>query len=182
MGSAKLVSLDEYLHTVYEPDKDFIDGVLLGRNSGTQLHGLLQLTVGAFLQQFRRKHRINVFTETRLLVDVSTNRHRIPDVMAVGVPYERGRIVKDVPAIVVEVKSPDDTFDDILNRCFDYEKLAVQNILVMDPDNQRAWMFREHHLLLLGGDEVLLEWIDKANHRHDLALPFAEMFAQLDEQ
>ena len=80
------------------------------------------------------------------------------------------------------IKSPDDTFDDILNRCFDYAKLAVQNIPVMDPDNKRAWMFRDHSLILLVGDELRFEWINKARHLHEVALPLTLMFGQLDEQ
>ena len=101
-----------------------------------------------------------MFTETRLLVDASTGWHCIPDVMALAVRSNR----------------PDDTFDDILNLCFDYAKLAVQNTLVMDPDNKRAWMFRDHNLILLVGDELRFEWINKARHLHEVALPFTLMF------
>src|SRR5260370_39770669 len=136
-----LVTLEEYLKTAYEPDMDFVDGALVRRNVGTQLHGLLQIIVGSFLRQFRQSHRITAFTETRLLVDAKTNRHRIPDVMAVENPFQKGRVVVGVPAIVVEIKSPDDTFDCIVDPCFDYEQIRGVNIPVMDPDNKRAWLF-----------------------------------------
>ena len=36
------VSVDEYLHTVYEPDMDFVDGVLEDRNLGELDHYLVQ--------------------------------------------------------------------------------------------------------------------------------------------
>ena len=99
------VSLDEYLNTAYEPDRDFVDGVLLERNVGTQRHGLLQTFLILFFGQYIKSHRIALFTETRLRVDV-TGRHRIPDVMIVELPYSQGKVVVDVPAIVVEIKSP----------------------------------------------------------------------------
>ncbi len=35
-----LVSVDEYLHSVYEPDVDYVDGVLEDRNVGEKKHGL----------------------------------------------------------------------------------------------------------------------------------------------
>src|SRR5690349_13284712 len=129
-----LVTLDQYLNSSYEPDMEFVDGVLVGRNVGTQSHGLLQGIVVSFLRQFRVSHRIKVFPETRLLVDSASGRHRIPDVMAVDTPLRRGKVVIDVPAIVVEIKSPDDMFDDIVGRCLDYEHLGIPTILVMDPN------------------------------------------------
>ena len=43
MGSiAAAISLDEYLSTTYEPDMEFVDGLLVKRNVGTQRHSLLQ--------------------------------------------------------------------------------------------------------------------------------------------
>ncbi|HLK65078.1 MAG TPA: Uma2 family endonuclease [Bryobacteraceae bacterium] len=156
---------------------DFVDGMLVRRNVGTPFHGLLQVIVGAFFREFRRSHRITAFTETRLLVDTKTNRHRIPDVMAVGSPFQKGRVVVDVPAIVVEIKSPDDTFDHIVDRCFDYQRLGVINILVMDPDNQRAWVFEHGDLRLLTGKSASLSLHD----RPALDFPFGDMFAELEE-
>ena len=128
-GKTTLISVDEYLGTSYEPDMDYVDGVLVRRNVGTQLHGLFQTILSGYFREFRHSHRIRVFTETRLLVHAAAGRHRIPDVMVVGVPYQKGKAVVDVPAIVIEIQSPDDTFDDIIDRCLDYEGLTVPDIL-----------------------------------------------------
>jgi Uma2 family endonuclease len=84
--------------------------------------------------------------------------------------------VTDVPAIIVEIKSPDDTFDDIVDRCFDYEKLTVGNIVVMDPDNKRVWLFQQGNIQLLTGDTVRLML-----SRQAIDFPFAQLFAELDE-
>jgi Uma2 family endonuclease len=171
-----LVSLDEYLNTAYEPDRDFVDGVLLERNVGTQRHGMLQAILAMFFGQYRKSHGIRVFTETRLLVDAATGRHRIPDFMVLEVPYSLGKVVVDVPAVIVEIKSPYDTFDDIVDRCFDYEKLTVGNIVVMDPDNNRVWLFQQGNIQLLTGDTIPLKL-----SRQVIDFPFAQLFAELDE-
>jgi Uma2 family endonuclease len=177
MGSiATAISLDEYLGTTYEPDMEFVDGLLVERNVGTQRHGRLQLIVGSYLRQYRKSHRIAVFAETRLRLDA--NCHRIPDVMVLEIPYQTGKVVTDVPAITVEIKSPDDTFDYIFGKCLEYEALGVRNILVMDPDNQRAWLFEENNLRLLPGTSVNLN----LHSQTTLDFPFAEMFAELDEE
>src|SRR5690242_12629804 len=114
-ATATSVTLDEYLNTSYESDMEFVDGILVRRNVGAPLHGLLQVSVPAYFHQFRQSHRLKVFSGTRLLVNRRTGRHRIPDVMAVETPVQKGRVVHDVPVIVVEIKSPDDTFDDIVD-------------------------------------------------------------------
>ena len=178
MGSpATLISLDEYLNTSYEPDMEFVDGELVRRNVGTPRHGWLQGIVVSYFRQFRESHRINAFVDARLLVDSTTGRHRIPDVMVLETPHRMGKVVLDVPVIVVEIKSPEDTFDDIVDRCFEYQKLGVPNILVMDPDNRRAWLFEQGTLRLLAGNSVSLSL-----GQTTLDFPFAEMFAELDEE
>jgi Uma2 family endonuclease len=176
MGSiATAISLDEYLNTTYEPDVEFVDGLLVERNVGTQRHSLLQGLIVAYLQQYRKTNRIRVFPEARL--QVGARCHRIPDVLLLELPYNHGQIVTDVPSITVEIKSPGDRFDDIIDKCLEYEALGVRNILVMDPDNRRAFLFEHNNLRLLTGDSVQLNLSQST-----LDFPFAEMFAELDEQ
>jgi Uma2 family endonuclease len=175
-ATSSLVSLGEYLNTAYEPDRDFVDGVLVERNVGTQRHGMLQALLAMFFGQYRKSHRIALFTATRLRVDAARGRHRIPDMMIVEVPYSKGKVVTDIPAVIIEIKSPDDTFDDIVDRCFDYEKLTVANIVIMDPDNQRAWLFQQGNLQLLTGATIQLNV-----SRQVIDFPFSQLFAELDE-
>jgi len=98
--------------------------------------------------------------------------------MAVETPFQKGKVVVDTPASVVEIKSPDDTFDDIMDRCFDYENLGVINILVMDPDHKRAWLFDHGDVRLLTGNSVSLS----LHERPAIAFPCRQMFAELDEE
>jgi Uma2 family endonuclease len=180
MGATTLISLGEYLSTTYEPDMEFVDGALVRRNVGTKLHSWLQSILVIYFGQFQKSHRIRVLTEARMLVDPPTGRHRIPDVMVLNTPLQRGSVIVDVPAIVVEIKSPDDTFDDLVGKCFDYEKMGVPNTIVMDPDNRRAWRFREGNLELFTGESVSLPIALDGTSALDL--PFAAMFAELDEE
>jgi Uma2 family endonuclease len=177
-STATLVSLDEYLNTSYEPDREFVDGVLVRRNMGTQLHSLLQGLVVLFFGQYQKSHQIKIFPEARLLVDRDTKTHRIPDVLVLEIPYKKGKVVMDVPAIVVEIKSTNDTFDDIVGKCLEYEKLGVANILVLDPDHKRAWHFQHGNVQLLAGLSIELTL---PRQQLTIDFPFAQMFAELDE-
>ena len=178
MGAGTLISLDEYLNTSYEPDMEFVDGVLVRRNVGTPLHSWLQSILTIYFGRFQKSHGVRVLTEARMLVDAATSRYRIPDVMVLEIPYQKGKVVVDVPAIVVEIKSPDDTFDDIVDKCFEYDSLSIPNIVVMDPENRRGWLFRQGGLQLLTGGSVALG-LPQQNKTIDF--PFDQMFGELDE-
>lgn len=132
-----------------------------------------------FFGQYRTSHGIRMFTAARLLVNAATGRHRVPDFMVLAVPYTKGKVVVDPPEIVVEIKSPDDTFDDIVDRCFDYQNLTVGNIVVMDPDNKRAWLFKQGNLQLLTGATIRFSLA-----RSGLAIdfPFSQLFVELDDE
>lgn len=176
-STATLISVDEYLSSSYEPEMELVGGVLVRRNVGTLLHGMLQGIVVVFFAPYRKSHRIRACTETRLRVDI-TGVYRAPDVLVLEIPYQKGKVVTDVPAVVVEIKSPKDTFDEIVDRCFEYEKLGVGNILVMDPDNKRAWLFQHGNLELLNGLSIAL---NLPRQQLTIDFPFAQMFAELDE-
>ena len=60
-----------------------------------------------------------------------------------------GKVATDVPAIVVEIKSPDDTLDEVMNKCLEYETLGVPNIVVLDPDYKRQYVFTNRALQLV---------------------------------
>jgi hypothetical protein len=50
-----LVSVDEYLHTVYEPDCDYVHGVTLERNAGEKDHSKAQLAILLYLWERRKR-------------------------------------------------------------------------------------------------------------------------------
>jgi Uma2 family endonuclease len=140
-----LTSIEEYLSTSYTPDREYKNGELIGRNAGTQKHGTLQMIIGAYLLSTRNEFRmIKAFVETRLRM--SPERYVVPDVMVVERPYQHGLEVIDIPAVVIEVKSPTDRFDEIIDKCFEYAALGVPNIIVIDPDSRRQFVFQNDAL------------------------------------
>jgi Uma2 family endonuclease len=72
------ISLDEYLSTVYDPDREYVDGELIERNMGESDHSAIQTMISASLYSQRRELGIHVFAELR--VQVVATRYRIPDI------------------------------------------------------------------------------------------------------
>lgn len=76
MPDSPLISVEEYLNTPYDPDVEFVDGVLVERNVGEWLHSLIQSNV---LFALRRKYpHLKVVAELRS--SVTSTRYRLPDV------------------------------------------------------------------------------------------------------
>lgn len=137
MAVATRVSLEEYLNTSYEPDCDYVDGVLEERNVGKNRHSETQSLIIAFLVNLRKQHGYRVMAEQR--VQVSPTRVRIPDVCLV--PWaDRDEVTQRPPALWIEVLSPDDRFNRVVARLQDSLRMGVQMIWVVDPYSQKAWM------------------------------------------
>ena len=87
-------------------------------------------------------------------VRIDDRHYRVPDLAVLERPYQQGKFVVDAPAITVEIKSPEDTFDCVMDKCFEYQALGVGNILVIDPDRRRAWLFEQDTLRALPGASI----------------------------
>ena len=44
------ISVDEFLHTLYRPDCDYVDGEIVERNIGEKSHGKLQVEIWFFFR------------------------------------------------------------------------------------------------------------------------------------
>ena len=127
---ATLVSVDEYLHTNYDPDCDYVDGELVERNVGERDHSELQLHVAAYYLSRRAKWGLYPFVEQR--VRISERRYRVPDICLMkGRPGEQ--IFTRPPFVVIEVLSPEDRKSRTQARIDDFLSIGVRYIWVINP-------------------------------------------------
>ena len=77
-----LVPVEEYLSTTYEPDCEYVDGILVERNVGERHHSDWQGRLMIYLGSLEEKLGIHVFPEWR--VQVRANRFRVPDLTVVA--------------------------------------------------------------------------------------------------
>lgn len=135
---SNLVSIQEYLHTVYRPDSDYVDGVLVERNVGEITHQMAQQDLVVFLRE--RRTLWGIFVVQELRVQVSPTRYRVPDVLVVlgGRPDEQ--ILTKPPFLCVEILSPEDRIGRMQERIDDYLRFGVRYVWVIDPYRQKAWI------------------------------------------
>jgi Uma2 family endonuclease len=106
MATGILVSEEEYLHTGYEPDCEFEDGVLIERNVGTWEHGKLQAALAAYF--FRRRKAWNLHIGTDVRVRARPGKYMIPDLAIVEGPEPTEPVLQTPPLLWIEILSPED--------------------------------------------------------------------------
>jgi Uma2 family endonuclease len=136
MATGTLASVNEYLSTSYDPDCEYLDGVILERNVGERDHSTLQGATFAWFYNRRKELRIAVFPEQR--VQVSPTRFRVPDVcVTLETPTEQ--IFTKPPFICIEILSPEDRLSAIQERVSDYLNMGVPYVWILDPKTRLAY-------------------------------------------
>jgi Uma2 family endonuclease len=141
--TAQLVSLEEYLHTTYRPDREYLDGELRERNVGQFDDSNLQAILTAIFFNNRGAWGVRGLPEQRLRV--TPTRYRIPDVLAIPLDY-RSPIIEQAPLLCIEILSPDDTRSDLVARGADYLSLGVPETWIFDPAKRKAYVYSSRGL------------------------------------
>ncbi|MGO9338687.1 MAG: Uma2 family endonuclease [Terracidiphilus sp.] len=125
------VPLEAYLSSSFEPDAEYVNGVIEVRPMGEWDHANWQ---AAILEFFRtRRYDWNIRAAAELRVQVSAGNFRVPDVSVTGRDLPVEQIITCPPIAVFEVLSPEDTVTRMMNKLDDYERMGIRTILVLDP-------------------------------------------------
>jgi Uma2 family endonuclease len=137
---AKTMTLEEYLHTSFRPDCDFVAGQIEERNVGEMKHSLLQMQLGYWFISKRADWKVRVMSELR--TRTGEDRIRIPDV---SVAYDDAAMVERVrvtaPLIAIEILSPEDRLPRVLVRLEDLRLMGVENLWLLDPEDRVAFTY-----------------------------------------
>jgi Uma2 family endonuclease len=125
------VPVEVYLNSSYEPDAEFVDGVIEERPMGEWNHADWQ---AAILEFFRsRRHEWNVRAAAELRVQVSVGNFRVPDVTVTDRNLPVEQVITHPPIAVFEILSPEDSLSRMMTKLGEYEQMGIQTILVLDP-------------------------------------------------
>ena len=135
--STTLIPLSEYLHEVYRPDREYVDGSLLERNVGEREHSAWQTAITRLLSRFRASADVRVFAELRF--QVAAERFRVPDILVLSRDAPIENIITHPPLLCVEILSPEDRFGRMNERLADYARKGVQAVWVCDPEKRLCY-------------------------------------------
>jgi Uma2 family endonuclease len=170
MATATVTALEEYLTTVYRPDREYIDGVIVERNLGERDHSTLQGEVVYLLARLRKTLGIHVFPEQR--VQVTPTRYRVPDVCVTVGPKPVEQIFTRPPFLCVEVLSPDDRAGEVQERIDDYLAFGVSYVWLINPRSRRAYIYTSE------GSREARDGVLRTENP-DITIPLADLFAEL---
>lgn len=133
MAVAELISAEQYLHTSFEHDAEFVDGRIVERPMPTWQHACVQ---GFLIEELRAIGRcLGFFAQPEQRVQTQPNRFRVPDVcVVVEKPNEQSRwIVTRPPYLCIEILSPEDTLAGTMEKMREYLSFGVEWVWVIDP-------------------------------------------------
>lgn len=141
MSVGTLVSLDEYLATSYDPDVEYVDGVLEERNAGEWLHSLIQSNI---IYALRRKYpHLKAVPELRS--NTSPTRFRLPDI-SVLLAAPSAKYLLEPAHIAIEILSEDDRMTKVLEKLAEYEAKGIAHIWLIDPRLKLMSVYRSGDL------------------------------------
>jgi Uma2 family endonuclease len=150
--SQATVSIDEYLHTRYRPDCDYVDGHLEERRPpdgeytpqqieelfvGEYEHNKLQAQMAYWFIANEKEWRIDTVTEQR--IHVSPTRIRVCDVCVLRADAPREQVTLTPPLLCIEIMSPKDRISCAKIVLEDYRLMGVPNIWLINPFRRVAY-------------------------------------------
>ena len=164
--TAAYIPVEQYLTSVYRPDREYVDGVVERRNLGEREHSDVQSNLAAFFRSRFRQTGITAWVEWRFRT--SPTRFRIPDVMVtLGKPDEK--ILSKPPLLCIEILSPKDRMSRVNARIQEFLQFGVPVVWLIDPTAQRLWIYRPDLSIVEATGSVKLDGTS-------IEVPFSEIF------
>jgi Uma2 family endonuclease len=164
-----LVSVEEYLSSSYEGDRDYVDGVLEERNWGDYDHSRLHTGLLCYLANRRRQW--NVYVLPSLRTRIGPTRFRIPDLCV----FPRGQEIEQIPTkpplLCIEVLSPEDKWSHFEKHIQDFLTMGVERVWVFDAQERDVFECTK------SGRRLVLEDLLEAP---PVSIRISELMAELD--
>ena len=132
MATAQLVSVEEYLHTSFEYDAEYVEGRIVHRSLPQLTHSDMQGNLYAALRGVVRSSGFRVWPELRIRTRSDPARFRVPDLCVTqGEPAEE--TLTSPPFLCIEILSPEDSALELRMKIEEYLAMGVDYVWVIDP-------------------------------------------------
>jgi Uma2 family endonuclease len=132
MTTTELVSVEEYLHSTFEPDAEYVEGRIVPRSVPQKSHSKMQGYLVRTLYQAAHPLGYEVWVEQRVRTQPDPARYRVPDVCVT-----RGEPAEDIfthpPVLCVEILSPDDAAVEVRAKVREYLAFGIAYVWIVDP-------------------------------------------------
>jgi Uma2 family endonuclease len=167
-----LISVEEYLNSVYEPDCEYNEGVLEERNLGEFDHSFLQTILATLFTNQISAWGVFALTEQR--VQMRARRYVVPDLAVLRMGTPREPILTHPPLIAIEIMSPKDTLQRTVRKAAEYLDFGVENVWVINPIARVAYRGTKTGLELVPSGELTVAGTP-------ILVRISELFERLDQ-
>jgi len=165
------LTLEEYLHSSFSPDCDFVDGRSEERNVGVFNHSAL--IAALMIAMHRKREEWNAQVLPSLRMRVSPTRVRVSDLCLISNDLPKEQILTHPPLVVIEVLDEEDRFCATMEKLADFERFGVQRTWTVDPEHRVAFRYASGGMERVVNDELSLPGTP-------IRVVLSEMFAELD--
>jgi Uma2 family endonuclease len=144
MATTAHIPVEAYLRSDYQPDAEYIDGVIVERPVGEDDHSAWQEAICAWFRQHADTWNIRIRPELR--VQVKSANFLVPDVAILNAALPRERIATHPPVAVFEVLSPENTNREMQRKYGLYQAMGIPHIWIVNPENGRWQRYEEGSL------------------------------------
>lgn len=177
----KLLTAEEFLLQYDLEPVELDKGQVVENAMPTFLHGLVCSNISYYLNDYVRKHSLGrvVTNDTWMRTRRSPDSVRGPDMIYIS--YQRLPvdivpigILEHAPELIIEVRSPSDSWKKMLNKSSEYLNAGATIVVILDPDKAAATIFRGEELpqALHNGDDFTLPDIFPG-----FSVPLAKLFS-----
>jgi len=167
----RFISVEEYLSTGYEPDCEYEDGVVVGRNLGEFEHSFLQAILVTIFTNSMETWGVFGLPEQR--VQISQSHYLVPDLCVLQVGAQVEAILTHPPLIAIEILSPEDTKRRADQKAIKYHQFGVEHVWVIDPHARVAYRGTATGLQLVPDGELSVPGTS-------ILVRIGDLFAKLD--
>ena len=129
------VSVEEYLRTEYEPNCEYIDGILVSKPLPDRIHARLQALITAYLLSIEENYGLSAVTEIH--TRIAPQRWRVPDIGGLFARSDDRYPDSGAPPLfTVEIVSRDEPWRELRAKVSDHLAIGVGAVIIADPYNK----------------------------------------------
>jgi Uma2 family endonuclease len=166
MTTAQPVSVEEYLHTSFEYDAEYVEGKIVYRSLPKKPHSRMQGKLHLALHEEGRSRGYEVWLELRIRTRRDPARFRVPDLcMTPGEPDED--ILTSPPFLCVEILSPEDSALELRTKVDEFLTFGVPYVWVIDPTSRTGEIYTPDRIAKITSGQFTADQIRVDLNRFD---------------
>ena len=139
MATKVLITPQQYLVTQFDREPELVHGELVERPLPNLIHGRTQQRLAVHLDGVG-------YCCTEVRMRLAEDLYRIPDVAVFEGTGPTEAVPTAPPLLVVEISSPDDRLDAMLQRLDEYRTWGVRHIWLIEPERRRIHVYDQGSL------------------------------------